>query len=103
MVYMLAAARAATPAGKSAGEAMAGMGGSQGVTRLPALAVVLALFMVGYAAWLGDRLASIRGVAGSQPCAAPPRPGPRVLAPRAAMAYKITMALTMAYMLINMV
>jgi hypothetical protein len=147
MVYMLAAARV-TGSG-TAGAAMAGMGGGPGMVRFPAVAVVFALFMVGYAVWLGDRLVSLSrpaaaaavpeaavspamtpvapgpaGVAGTRVAAAGrpgaagggyarpaggPLPAPQarqgwpVLAPRAAVCYKIAMAVTMAYMLIVMV
>lgn len=57
MVYMLAAARPAAPG--SGNVAMSGMGGPSGVARFPVVAVVLTLFMVGYVAWLGDRLISV--------------------------------------------
>jgi hypothetical protein len=55
MVYMLAGARAPAP-GSEAGAAMPGMGAASGLAALPVLPMVLALFMVGYVAWLGDRL-----------------------------------------------
>ena len=56
MVYAFAAARSMT-GGTGAG--MAGMGAGAGAARFPLLAAVFALFMVGYVAWLGDRLTSI--------------------------------------------
>jgi Domain of unknown function (DUF5134) len=65
MVYMLAAG---APGSGNTGAAMPGMSGAPGMTRFPAVAVVLALFMVGYVAWLGDRLISI-----SRPAAAAAR------------------------------
>jgi Domain of unknown function (DUF5134) len=63
MVYMLAVTRA--PGSGSAGAAMPGMGAASGLAAYPVLPVVLALFMVGYVAWLGDRLISV-----SRPAAA---------------------------------
>jgi Domain of unknown function (DUF5134) len=110
MVYMLAAAPAA--GGRATAAAMPGMGGSPAMTASPVVAVLLALFMVGYVAWLGDRLRSAAPAA-----AAAIRPGPAgataagtaaashhwpVLAPRAAACSKIAMGITMAYMLITM-
>jgi hypothetical protein len=102
MVYMLA-----VPASGNTTAAMAGMGGGApgmvGFPGSPAIAVLLALFMVGYAAWLSDRLVFLsRLTAGSS---AAPRAGRGwpALAPRAAVCYKIAMAVTMAYMLIMMV
>jgi len=59
MVYMLAAARAPAPGSGNAGAAMPGMGAASGLAAFPVLPVVLALFMVGYVAWLGDRLISV--------------------------------------------
>jgi hypothetical protein len=83
MVYAFTAVRS-TAGGTGAG--MTGMGGAAGAVRFPVLAVVFALFMVGYVAWLGDRLSSI---------------GPGVVvAPRTAACYKIAMGITMGYMLI---
>jgi uncharacterized protein DUF5134 len=147
MVYMAAAAR--VPGSGTAGAVMAGMDGGSGLVRFPAVAVVFALFMVGYAIWLGDRFVSLSrpaaaatapeaamspamtpvvpgfaGAAGTRvPAAGRPggagdehagpaggpapasqaRRGSPVLAPRAAVCYKIAMAVTMAYMLITMV
>ncbi len=59
MLYMLLAVPGSRPAGQGAGMPMAGMGGSPSATGdFPALAVVLALFMVGYVAWAADQLTS---------------------------------------------
>jgi hypothetical protein len=59
MLYMLLAVPGSRPAGAGAGMSMPGMGGSPGTTgEFPALAVVLALFMVGYVVWTTDQLAS---------------------------------------------
>ncbi len=96
MVYMLAAGRA--PASAGAAMAMPGMGaGPPAAARLPVLAIVLALFMVGYAAWLGDRLIALSRPAGAAPGPAPHtgQRGP-VLAPRGVACYKIAMGVTMA-------
>jgi hypothetical protein len=113
MVYAFAAAR---PAARGAGAGMPGMGAGAGAARFPVLAVVFALFMVGYVAWLADRLASISPGAAvtTAPGGAGPtvrtlaRPEPArqaggcwpVLAPRAAACYKIAMGITMGYMLV---
>lgn len=76
--------------------------------RFPALAVVFALFMVGYVAWLGDRLSSISPAAAVtiESGRAAARPAQQtggcwpMLAPRTAACYKIAMGITMGYMLI---
>ena len=102
-------------------------GMSQGTTTgNPALTLVLALFMLGYVLWAIDRLAHLSRtpvpaiarvpfahssaqpaqIIRSRPAAAAvyphPAPGSPVLAPRLAASYKITMAITMGYMLIMM-
>jgi len=60
MLYMLLAVPRSRPAGAGAGMSMPGMGGSPGATgAFPALAVVLALFMVGYVVWATDQLTSM--------------------------------------------
>jgi hypothetical protein len=108
MIYMLA--------GGTAMPGM-GMGGPAAGPGSPVLGVIFALFMLGYAAWLGDRLrtAASAGPGGALGATAPAVPGgavaapPRaasrrpVLAPRAAVCYKIVMSVAMAYMLIVMV
>lgn len=109
MTYMLVAVR--TPAGAGSGAGMAGMGGASGLARAPEVAMIFAVFMVGYVAWLGDRFTSV----GTGP-AATMTGGPGavggvtaqgggcwpVLAPRGACCYKIAMAIVMGYMLIVM-
>jgi len=58
MLYMLLA----VPGSRSGGQGMpmVGMGGSPGAMgNFPALAVVLALFMVGYVVWAADQLTSL--------------------------------------------
>ena len=123
MVYMLLAVQAGQPrAGKAMGAAAAS-------GRFPLLALVLALFMVGYVMWQADRLPALaRAAAGrpgspvpvttfalstaagarpaSQPAATTPdrpaSPAPRVLSHRLAGCCQIAMAVTMGYMLILM-
>ena len=58
MLYMLVAVPGSRPAGQRM--PMAGMGGSPGAAgSFPVLAVVLALFMVGYVVWAADQLTSL--------------------------------------------
>ena len=60
MLYMLLPVHSPRPAHGGAGMAMAGMGASAGPAgSFPALAAVLALFMLGYIVWTTDRLASL--------------------------------------------
>jgi Domain of unknown function (DUF5134) len=105
MVYMLLPV-GSWPAGHSPAMVMPGM--SQGTTAgNPALTLVLALFMLGYVLWAADRLAYLSRTpapaTASVAAAAPPHPADKpVLAPRLAVSYKITMAITMGYMLIMM-
>ena len=109
MLYMLLVAGGPGTAGTGAGMAMPGVSGSGGLAGgFPALAVVLALFILGYLVWTTDRLASAaraRTVAAdpavnwdhrSRVIAVP------VLAPRLAAFTKIAMSITMGYMLILM-
>ena len=125
MVYMLLPLHGAPPTHGGTGMAMAGMGASAGPSgTFPALAAVLALFMVGYIVWTTDRLASLarakatpplaqeaeppRGAGGavSTPDGAGSRPGNQsgrpVLAPTLATCGKLAMSITMGYMLILM-
>ena len=99
MVYMLLPV-GSWPSGHGLRMAMPGMG--QGTTvGNPALTLVLALFMLGYVLWAIDRLAHLSRTPAA--AAAYPQPvGLPVLAPRLAASYKITMAITMGYMLITM-
>ena len=94
MVYMLAAVRGTGSRGT--GMFMSGMVGAAGMARVPELAVVFALFMVGYVTWLGDRLTLAGSVTSSATGCWP------IQAPRAAACYKIAMGITMGYMLIIM-
>lgn len=61
MIYMLAASPGSGPGGPAQAMSMPGMGsGHSGAAgSLPALAVVLALFMVGYVLWTADQLTSL--------------------------------------------
>jgi Domain of unknown function (DUF5134) len=116
MIYML------LPAGRGAETAMAGMGGS-GSAGNPAIALVLALFMLGYLLWTTDRLTSMsraRAEASGSPqpeaAGGPIRVGTLTLtasapaaltaraqlAPRFAACCKIAMSIGMGYMLITM-
>jgi uncharacterized protein DUF5134 len=58
MLYMLLPATGLLAAHAGSGMAMPGMGAGP-VTGFPALAVVLALFMIGYIIWTTDRLATL--------------------------------------------
>lgn len=105
MVYMLLPL-GSWPAGHDPAMAMPGM--TQATTAgNPALTLVLALFMLGYVLWAIDRLTHLSRTPPpvTAPAAAAGSPYPAdkpVLAPRLAASYKITMAITMGYMLIMM-
>jgi hypothetical protein len=122
MLFML---RPAGLAGHGAAAAMPGMNavGASPAAGNPALALVLALFMLGYLLWTADRLAaasrsrSAAGIRGESPqplqARTPGTPGPAVaapglpavrpaLAPRLAACYKIAMSIGMGYMLVTM-
>ena len=125
MVYML------LPAGTGAvghlpGRSMPGMAGSaSSMAGNPALALILALFMLGYILWTTDRLASASRTGrpadarASRHATATPSPavirqhapatvtdtesaGRPSLAPRFAASYKIAMSIAMGYMLVMM-
>jgi hypothetical protein len=103
MLVMLLPVTAPRP-GAMRGMAMPGMAAAGGLGgRLPAIAVVLALFMIGYMIWTTDRLASLvragHGAAGPGGSHGPRPP----LAPGLAACGKIAMSLTMGYMLLLMV
>ena len=108
MVYMLAPV-GSWPAGRGPGTAMPGMT-LAGTAGNPALTLVLALFMLGYALHATDQLAALSrtrnaaaGLAVAAPAPAATAAIPRaVLAPRLAACYKIAMAVTMGYMLVTM-
>jgi hypothetical protein len=91
MIYMLVPA---SGAGHGQVTAMAGMTRAA-PTANPALALLLALFMLGYIMWTADRLTSQyrpRSVTN----------GGEALAPRAAAYARIAMSLAMGYMLLTM-
>jgi hypothetical protein len=108
MVYMLLAARAGSPGSGPA------MGGPAAAGRFPLLALIFAVFMVGYVMWQADRLPAVaratavlsQGTGPGAGPATPPdragRPGPRALSPRLAACCQIAMGVTMGYMLILM-
>jgi Domain of unknown function (DUF5134) len=105
MVYML------VPVGSwssGRGEQMAMGGMSSGATAgNPALTLILALFMLGYALWAADRLTSRAGtrdaaVATSSAGTLTLAYHPPALAPRLATCYTIAMTSTMGYMLLTM-
>jgi hypothetical protein len=94
MLYML---RPGTPAGP--GAAMPGMSGAAAsAAGNPALAVVLAVFMLGYVMWTTDRLAAQSRARVSSSAAVTGS----ALAPRVAACYKIAMSVGMGYMLVTM-
>jgi uncharacterized protein DUF5134 len=105
MIYMFAVAP-----GSSLGGAMPmpGMGRQGADGSVLALAVVLALFMVGYVLWTADQLTSLAraGVPAARGPATPGRPvqfeGSPALAPALAACSKIAMGITMGYMLLVM-
>jgi hypothetical protein len=59
MLYMLLPLHGSRPARGGTGMAMPGMAASAGPGSFPALAVVLALFMLGYIVWTTDRLTTL--------------------------------------------
>ena len=122
MLYMYLAVPAVAVAAKGAAGGMGTMAGTG--ARFSFLALVLALFMFGYVAWVGDRLTArtpalaanlpqapgaLMTVTGPPPAAAASpggcagaRQGRPYLAPRCAALCKIAMGITMGYMLILM-
>jgi hypothetical protein len=104
MVYML------WPSRIGGHQAMAMPGMTAHSVPNPALALVLALFMLGYILWNADQLATralVRaGDTSSQPAAGAQAPGYGIadwaLAPRLATCYKIVMSAAMGYMLLSM-
>lgn len=128
MVYMLVPAGRA---GHTPAMAMPGMSSSAAAGSNPAVALVLAMFILGYILWTTDRIAAhSRGISaapsnsGRGPSLAPTAPAPAtsgpptaglralepaggaaaaLLAPRFAACYKIAMSVAMGYMLIAMI
>jgi hypothetical protein len=101
MVYMLLPV-GSWPSGHGAAMAMPGMSQAGASAGNPALILVLALFMLGYVLWAVDRLASRSRTTAAATAYARPAGSLPELAPRLAASYKITMAITMGYMLIMM-
>jgi hypothetical protein len=124
MLYMFLALSAgrAEPAGPGMSAA-----GSAAAARLPTLALVLAVALVGYVIWTTDRLTSLAPVAvaaggsrpaarggqpaaggsqpaagGSQPAVTPPPAIPAAMSVRLAACCEIVMGVAMGYMLITM-
>jgi Domain of unknown function (DUF5134) len=116
MIYMLIP----VGAGHAPAVAMAAMA-SGAPTANPAIALVLALFLLGYVVWTADRLtrqpwlhtaaavgppqayrAEPGGAYGAEAGGAPGRAVGAALAPRAAECSKIAMSLAMGYMLLTM-
>jgi hypothetical protein len=105
MIYMLLPGHPADTSGISM-PAMSGPGGAN-----PALALILAMFMLGYVLWTADQLATFSraipaaaGIAGQAAAvrAASAQAATAAFAPRLAACYKITMSIAMGYMLITM-
>jgi hypothetical protein len=131
MLYMLLTVHDSRPSRAEGGMAMPGMGASAGPGSFPVLAIILAIFMLGYIVWTTDRLTTLaraRATAAAphagrdpEPAAASlrrtdntltaPAPGTYqhgepttrpALAPGLAALGKIAMSITMGYMLILM-
>jgi hypothetical protein len=107
MGYMLTALPGSWPGGPAGGMAMPGVAGGHVAPggSLLALAVVLALFMVGYVLWTADQLTSLARAAAVAARAGLPAPadratGHRVLAPGLAACARIAMGVSMGYMLL---
>jgi hypothetical protein len=103
MIYMLLPGD--RPTG-GPGMAMPGMGAPASSQQgFPALAVILALFMLGYIVWTTDRLTSrtVRHTAAGPGSPRNHQADAPALAPRLAVCTKIAMSLTMGYMLILMI
>jgi hypothetical protein len=103
------------PASAAAGAATSGMSITMTATesRFSFLTLPLALYLLGYVVWLGDRVTLRTPALATAPASAGPVPGygsgspsPEparpYLAPRCAAICKITMGITMGYMLILM-
>ena len=84
------------------GQAMAGMSGSGLVSVAPAVALLLALCLVGYVVWTTDALARTRAGGGSAGGGSAVAVAGGALAPRLTAFSTIAMTLTMGYMLIQM-
>jgi hypothetical protein len=101
MVYMLLPAAAV---GHPQAMAMPGMSGPAAAGN-PAVALVFALFMLGYVLWATDRLTALsraRAATADWPAVTQASAAGSALAPRFAACYKIAMGAAMGYMLITM-
>lgn len=97
MVYMLAVMLVPSTGSGAAG--MSGMGGGA-VVPLPTVDYLLALFMIGYAVLVLDRLPAVAGhTSGTGPEA---RTGSRILSSHVEAVLNLVMAVAMAYMLVMM-
>jgi len=108
MLYMFLVFPAPAAVKSVTGGAMGGMGASAAESRFSLLALLLALFMLGWVVRLGDQLtvrvpapAASLGIPAAVP-ASPGGCGRTGLAPRCAALCKIAMAITMGYTLILM-
>jgi hypothetical protein len=114
MLYVLWAVPVIRSGAAPGSGGMSGMAGAVSGVRLPALGLVLALGICGYAVWLGDRvqlLAAAPAAAAGMPAAggrasASSRTtaqvsGRALLAPRAATCCKIAMGVAMSVMLVD--
>lgn len=90
MLYML------WPIGPSRHSALTSMPGMGGPASNPALALVLALFMVGYILWTTDQLTTRSRVRPTDAITT------QALVPRLAACSKIVMSAAMGYMLVTM-
>lgn len=125
MIYMLLPAALA---GRGPAMAMPGMADGQRSAGNPMIALILALFMLGYLLWTADQLAALsrarrvpvaswppvdaETLASQSPddhfaaiyasTASPPNAGNGALAPRLAVGYKLVMSIAMGYMLLTM-
>jgi len=87
MLYMLLATPGSRAGGPGAGMPMPGLAGSPGTAgSYPALAAVLALFMLGYLIWATDQLTSLARARTTRPAPSPARDPARLGATSPAMA-----------------
>ena len=108
MLYMFLLPASIAVRGTAAG--MGGTGVSAAESRFSFLALVLALFMFGYVAWVADRLTlrapaltlAAAGRTTASGCGGAAAAGRAYLAPRCAALCKIAMGVTMGYLLILM-
>jgi hypothetical protein len=107
MVYMfllLPTSASAAAAVRGAAAGMNAMTISPNGSRFSFLPLLLALFLIGYVVWLGDRLTgpAPAPASGARGGVAGYGQSPRKLAPRCAVLCKMAMGITMGYMLVLM-